>query len=238
MTLAELILAAMISLQPPGNSAYSLVPVDAECAKTTECRDAAPPPPCDNYLCEKKAFLAPGHGKTGTYFRYETPAQGKERYLVIAEAIANETQKAVDDGRWPGPPEELAAYVTSIVFNESGFRRDVHSGKGPNSKGDNNRSYCLGQILLGEWRRAEGTEKIMWNGKDLVGVDPEHTSRCIGVVVNFAARAKYPRCGKHTTSTCVFAGYGGIANPRNDLRIKARNKTFEKVRVVLDEFKR
>jgi hypothetical protein len=223
ISLAAMVLAAMLQLQPPGQTVYSLVPAKPDEIGVKQCS-------ADTILC-RAPFLAPGHGKPGQLFRYENAEEGKERYGTIAEAIAIESQKAVDDGRWPGDAEELAAYVLDVVHNESGFRRDVHSGKGPSSRGDNGRSWCLGQLLLGDFRKSPGG----YLGKELVGITDERTHWCISEVIEHLTRAK-KRCGPGTTPACGFSSYGGVSGDvRRDGRIAKRVKMLPRIEKMMED---
>jgi hypothetical protein len=121
--------------------------------------------------------------------------------------------------------------VVDDVHNESGFRRDVHSGVGPNARGDNGRSWCLGQLLLGNTRRSPNG----YTGKELVGISPERTQRCIDAVIEHLVKAK-ARCGSGTTPACVFSSYGGVSGDvRRDGRITKRVRMLAKIEAILSK---
>jgi hypothetical protein len=217
MELAELILSAMISLLAPGKSVYSVVPVtdcEGECRTTKVCQE-------DTILCSAP-FNMDGHGKK--LLRFENKEEGLERYTTIAGVVAREAEAATQSGSYPGTSDELAKYAISVIYGESGFRRDVHSGKGKFARGDHGKSFCLGQILLGR----DGVTEAGYKGKDLIGIDEERTTRCVGTIVQYLTRAR-KNCGKWATPTCVFGGYGGVTNPNKDARIGERLGILVKV---------
>lgn len=202
---AETILALMLLLGPrPGTSPYSVVPV----AEGT-------PPACatsGDWKC-RTPWWSPWHK---SYVRPETYTEGVQRYWDIAQAIATHT--AGDD--------RLARTVITITHHESNWRRDTHSGVGPLAIGDQGRSWCLGQIMLG--RNPERRLSIGGVTRDLVGTSPEATGRCIHLTAVMARRAT-DRCrgSAGATAYCVFAAYGGLPASTTHPGIRARAATYD-----------
>lgn len=205
--LAETVLSLMLSLAPPGGSIYSQVEVspyelDAPCSSPS-------------LLCR-----APRYNRAlRRYERAETREEGLRRYWTIAEAIERAT-----------PGQRLnAIYAIAIMFNESGFRRDVHSGIGAHARGDNGLSNGLGQMLL---RKGQLT-LTGYSAEQLVGLDPESTFRTASSVVSYAKIAR-KRCalgrdsGAYKGPACVFAEYGQVKTP-GDERILLREGTFSRL---------
>ena len=81
----------------------------------------------------------------------ETPEQGRERYAQIAASIARVVYDPSEPPVFGGDDGRLrtAALVTSVLWFESGFRRDVDLGRGPLGRGDGGRSWCMAQANLG-----------------------------------------------------------------------------------------
>lgn len=104
------LLAAMISIIPPGQSSFSQVPLefcDAECQATPRCENEhdfrCKPPTLDKglYLQAQDDLLAQGVPKeqalaeayTASFTRPETYEEGLARYFVIATAITEAAKK-------------------------------------------------------------------------------------------------------------------------------------------------
>jgi len=185
---AEAILAWMLSLQPPGASIYSQVVVEADSPRA--CDDAT------SLLCQPPKWSEEHEG----FVRPETYNEGLPRYWTIAQSIAARGK--------------LAPAVLTVVYHESGFRRDVHSGVGKWSRGDDGRSWCLGQMMLGRTNPA---------GPKLVGTSRKATDRCIDAV------SRHLRYIKNERPYAKFARYGGVYS-RGDLRVLSRVKTYRRVR--------
>lgn len=166
------ILAAMLSLQQPGASIYSLRHVEQHS-----------PPGCDNpysLLCAPPRY-SPARK---AWVRPETRAEGLERYWVIAREAATVACAGAADCSTPAVLTR-AAKLVSTVHAESGFREDVHAGF---ARGDSGRSHCLGQIMTtGLDARVPWLEQVY--GRDLVGTDREHTARCLEVSMLALERA-------------------------------------------------
>ena len=232
-----LILAAMLFLQPPGRSLYSVVVVD----QTAQA-------PCSNpydLLCQPPRWSEPHKG----YVVAESFEQGVERYALISRVLA----QVVQEGKWITPKDRLWKYTLTAVHAESGFRRDVHEGVGEASQGDCSweglpgkrkrvrgscKSWCLGQVLLGTRGQtmtlnSDGkTFTRGWYGKQLVGLDEEHTRRCLSTVVRYMDRAAsycVKNLGKGQDVRCVMGAYGGGNLPFADARLLARARTYNKL---------
>jgi hypothetical protein len=212
------VLAWMLFLLPPGKSIYSRLEVPQD----------APRPCGDPYslLCQAPQWSASRQAWTVA----EDYRTGLERYRTIAEAVSD----VVAADRWKSPRGRLSRLLVVAMFHESGFRRDVHEGIGPASRGDcrwrNGRrvpgsckSHCLTQIQLGKGRSAEG-----WSGDDLVGTNPESTRRCLTVaarILDGAAMWCATR-GPRPWQACVWYRYSGGNVPTTDHRVQARARTF------------
>lgn len=228
----EYILAAMLMLATPGRSIYSQVRVDEHAAA-----------PCDepnSLLCQPPRFSA-AHGSFVVVEGYQ---QGLERYAQIARV----TDRVLRRG-WKTPQKYLWRYAVTVMFHESGFRRDVHEGIGSAARGDcrwaypdgrraaprakgsrriegSCRSHCLAQILLeGRMRSSQG-----YGPKDLVGLDDAATERCVEVAVHHLDRC-YRYCatrGPRPLTSCVIAMYGGMTHARGR-RINERLRTMNRL---------
>lgn len=222
MNLAIAILATMLRLQEPGQSMYSLVEVPA-----------GSPPACPDrtsFLCRPPRYVSPEHMPLdparpgGVWVRPETRAEGLARYWLIAR----EAELAVCGGdpmctAAPNDDQlELAAEVIATVFQESGFRRDVHAGKGPHARGDGGRSWGLGQVMAGT--RPES--RVPWfdggvEAGSLVGLTPAATARALAAVA--VGLRHNPRC---TDVRCRFVTYMGGAH---EVLLARRMATYHRV---------
>jgi hypothetical protein len=220
----EAILAAMLALQPPGASVYSrMVVAEEHGAPCTE----------DTILCEPPTWST--HHNDWTIA--ETYDAGLERYRIIAEAVADVVFDPYREFEWSTPNDAMWRYMIAIMFHESGFRADVHSGIGARARGDCQtkhgvrfcHSWCLGQILLGKRKLA----KTGWSGEDIIGTDIDSTRRCVATIADYVDRS-YRVCSRQLLhrSSCVFAVYGGMGPASNDRRIISRVKTYESTRAT------
>lgn len=187
---AEMVLAWMLQLQPPGASIYSQVVVPADAPRA--CDDPI------SLLCQPPKW-SEAHG---AHTRPETFDEGLERYWTIAQSVA-----ATGD---------VAPAALTVIYHESGFRRDVHSGVGKWARGDQGRSHCLGQLL---WGRTSS------KAKTLVGLDRGSTDRCIAAVVRHLRHVSNER------PYAKFARYGGVWCS-DDRRIFSRVATFRRVQTA------
>lgn len=248
--LLKALLAMMITIAPPGGSAHSVVPEPS-------CGSAPGAPACD---------LTPAPRWSPFYnafVRRETREEALHRYLLIAKAIektaiAMTTPGKREDGseeppRWPWAASELAQALLTIANHESGFRRDVHSGVGPNALGDcvywdirgrrvsleharaqgsalrtSCRSVCLMQINTGGLDKA----RFGYSGKEMVGLDEASTERCFAAGAQAFAEAR-ARCAA-TRMPNWFArsvtSYGtGALCEKDAAWTEARIATFDRI---------
>lgn len=228
MSIWEAILAAMLMLQAPGRSIYSQVVVEADA-----------PAPCDDQyslLCRPPRW-SDAHQ---AYTVAETWEQGLVRYATIAKQIDVAIRYGKGGkGEWVAPTDWLWRYAVVTAYNESGFRRDVHSGVGSAARGDCDwtgprgkrtripgscKSHGLFQRLLGR-----GTTREGWSGDDITGLDDLSTWRAVYDAVRNLDRS-YAYCstrGPRPLHGCVFATYGGV-NTVKDHRIQKRIRAFHK----------
>ena len=227
------ILAAMLFLQTPGRSVYSQVVVP----------ESAPAPCSDSYslLCLPPRWSAAHQGYTVA----ETWQQGVQRYALIAKALEATVSKKRE-----APAAHLWRYVLAFAYHESGFRRDVHEGLGPASRGDCDwrtvelpggktkreripgscRSHCLAQIMIGPVRSNAKTSEG-YHHSELVGTDFASTKRCLDVAVRVINSA-YHFCAHHgerPMALCIVKHYAGGMIASNDARVLARIKTVNKL---------
>lgn len=249
MTLAEIVLALMVVLQPPGRSIYSLVEV-AE-GSPSACSDAT------SLLCAAPILDV----ERGAWVRPETRDEGIARYWTIAQEIAavadrttwkataecpkrpsvrvvggfgdpkNACERAAVERPWTGSAEELARYLVTVSFHESGFRRDVHSGIGKFARGDNGKSWCLGQIMLGTSGRGKTTRGFA--ASSIVGVEAEPTRRCLQTAADKLALSRAfcvsPYGPGDVGPPCVTAVYGGSALLATTPIIRKRAVTYRRL---------
>lgn len=198
--LPEILLALMLRHAPPGHTAFSLAPA-ADC-------------PPHAAACPGAAW-----GELHGWARRETDEQGTARYRVIAQALADEARALLctdaagtrvagcvqvpgavgpkRQQRWT--PMRLAVAGLAVAQMESGFREDVHNGRGhakrPSADGGRGRGpaneACLAQIHPAiAWRFADAAPELRAKAergdsaareeiaRSLLGADYEATRRC------------------------------------------------------------
>jgi hypothetical protein len=215
--LHQTLLAMMLTVAPPGQSAHSVI-VEPSCGAdpSKPACDLSPAPRWSPFY---KAFV-----------RRETREEALQRYIVIARAIekvavAMTTPVKLADGAegpplWPWATKELAQSLVTIANHESGFRRDVHSGVGPAALGDctywdihgrrvslerartmklvvrsSCQSVCLMQLNTGGLERSA----FGFMGKEMVGIDEAATERCFAAGAR-ALVAAQGRCAPSRTT--------------------------------------
>jgi hypothetical protein len=258
------LLAMMITVAPPGQSAYSVV-VEPSCGSAPgklEC-DITPKP---TWSPSYKAYV-----------RKETKEEALQRYIVIARAIqkvagamaapqtappALAPQKPEGGGEaaaWPYPAEDLARALVTIAHHESSFRRDVHSGVGPAALGDcaywdvqgrrvsperarttpgvlrtSCQSVCLVQINTGGLDRA----RFGFMGKEMVGLDDASTERCFTAGARAFAEAR-ARCAQASAASwfgpSVASYMTGDACETAEEWMRARTSTFDRIGKITEE---
>jgi hypothetical protein len=249
LMLHETILAMMLAVAPPGQSAHSVV-LEPDCG-TNPIK-----PACDRVPAPK---WSPFHQ---SFVHKETLEEALRRYLVIAKAIEKvavqmSTPIKRADGTeeppsWSFGQNDLAQALVTIAQHESGFRRDVHSGVGPAALGDctywdqtgqrvpldrargtrvtrtSCKSVCLMQLNTGGLERS----RFGFVGKEMIGLDEASTERCFVAGARAFAEAQ-ARCAP-TRSWDWFArsvtsyGTGALCEKDADWT-KARVNTFEKI---------
>ena len=131
----------------------------------------------------------------------EKEADAKERYSVIAQAIADESKGDHD----------VARFLTTVVRHESSFARSVHLGS---KKGDGGKSWCLAQINIGTNPKAK-TLFTWYEARSLVGTEYPATRRCVHTAAEFIRMAMRMCKDKPRQSAervrCVFLRYGGVS---------------------------
>jgi hypothetical protein len=251
------LLAMMITVAPPGQSAYSVV-VEPSCGTTP-----------GKLVCDitPKPTWSPSYKG---YVRKESKEEALRRYIVIARAIEKvatamaappkrEEGGGEEAAAWPYPAEDLARALVTIAHHESSFRRDVHSGVGPAALGDCSywdvqgrrvsperarttpgvlrtscQSVCLVQINTGGLERA----RFGFMGKEMVGLDDASTERCFtaGARAFAAGRA---RCAQANAAgwfgPSVAAYMTGDACETAPEWMRARTSTFDRIGKVTEE---
>lgn len=226
---AQSILAAMISIIPPGKSVHSRIKLDycdTDCQEQKVCTLpsilCAPPkfsPEIYNNLYNHNLFLFLSKEeqdvynlstKWQSYTVAETYEEGLKRYKTIAIAVERVVKNS---DFWPGNKKELQDSLITVMGFESGFREDIHAGRGPLGRGDCKwknkvnrsvkaftkgatpvmdtcRSVCLGQINIG------GEVRFGYRASDLVGSDLASTTRCVEVSGRMLAKSRNMCSGK------------------------------------------
>lgn len=219
---AATILAAMLTLGRPGASPYSMVDLP-DCGADPKAKAAG---------CPEEARW---DGHWGAWIRRESPEEAKARWGKIAAAIERAVTVATsgDDPLWRGDADDLARTVVTIAYHESGFRRDVHAGRGYLGVGDCIekdkkrvcRSFCLMQISTGGPEGKQHGER----GRDLVGTDDAATDRCFTVGVKALAKVKGAGTGATLFRNTIARYGGGSLSVKEAPWVNERVATFERV---------
>jgi len=99
-----------------------------------------------------------------TYFENakETKEEAEARYGEIADAIIEAVYDPDQSSMFSGPTgrSRTASLLLGVMLWETGFRKDVDYGLGKYGRGDNGRSWCLMQIMLGKGRTQSWNIKL------------------------------------------------------------------------------
>lgn len=237
------ILALMIAFAPPGQSLYSQVVVPDGTGPACDdkasllCADPKPHPHWDGLLTRPEtreealvryaqiASLIAEVADNSTWRRDRVPDGCPSPVRLPAILAPERCQPAMRSMPWGGSASELARYTLTVTAHESGFRRDVHAGRGANARGDRGLSTCLGQILRPrrDWRSARG-----YTWESLTGLDDGSTRRCLETVADYLGHA-YAYCVGPASpamprEACILATYGGVRTL--DRRIRERMATY------------
>ena len=111
---------------------------------------AGVPAPLEDWCVNQMSAWAPP-GKSLYADAKETVDDGMARYRQIARDAITVAYDPLEAPLFPGPygRAKTLAVMLGIADSESGFRKDVDSGKGAYAKGDNGKSWCLMQVRLG-----------------------------------------------------------------------------------------
>lgn len=131
----------------------------------------------------------------------ETPEQYAARVEMIARATVEET--SVPPEEWPLAPNDLAAAVAVVTWEESGrYRLDVHSGA---RRGDRGEALGLGQIHFwpgmmsrAEWRESAGADELSTRA---------HVRLVAKILAFHAQRCRVTSANRREISK-VFSAYG------------------------------
>lgn len=122
----------------------------SETVRPTPSVASPAPDPLRDWVVEAMVSMSPP-GRSFIKDAKETPAEGKARYAEIADAMLMVAYDPSEPSAFQGPTGRgrTLALMLSIAWHESGFRKDVDLGRGPMSRGDSGRSWCLIQAQLG-----------------------------------------------------------------------------------------
>lgn len=245
--LFETLLAGIVSLAPPGQSPYSVVPVP-------DCGENPLKPACD---LQPKPAWSPLYG---AFVRQENREEALRRFLDIARAIEKVASDAtrptkVDDveqpAMWPWSADDLARALATIAYHESGYRRDVQTGVGKSALGDCGYWGAKGQKVGAEEARATGAQYLCRSvclvqintgglqgtrygltGKDMVGLDRASIEKCFSAGARAFSNAR-ARCAQERSADWfekAIASYGtGKACETDEAWVSARVATFGKL---------
>lgn len=141
---------------------------------------------------------------------------GIARYELIAEAIDQQSASIKE-----------AALLIAVSRHESGdWSLAVHSGK---VKGDDGKSWCLMQLMLGRsgsatlgpWRPPNG-----WHGEDIVGTERITTMRCVATGAAFLRHLRKRVCKIGDGVRCMIATYLGLRSSSRHPEVLARIITY------------
>lgn len=261
------ILAALLYLQAPGKTIYSTVSTteDGPIAIVDEVNGTKAYRLLEEgeelpNQCKQKGNVACSRPKKRNviynlvnldveWSRHETYDEGVARYATIAKAIDG----VLKEGEWNFPTGRSWRFLVAIAYHESGFRRDIHIGRGSWAVGDCSwrrgkddkrvrikgtcKSHGLFQSLFAKPKK---TRLFGFKATDIIGDDLETTKRAVTVAAKHLDRLHTycSRTGPRPYTACVFATYGGLSDTR-DKRVQQRVKTYNKIKrapTKLDEY--
>lgn len=108
-------------------------------------------------------------GKTFYPEAAETEKEALDRYESIASDVLDVAFDPTETPIFNGPSGRIrtAALILAVARAESGFRKDVDFGIGPQSKGDGGRSWCLMQIMMGHGINGKTKTRISLNDDEV-----------------------------------------------------------------------
>jgi hypothetical protein len=147
----------------------------------------------------------------------ETRAEYEARVATIAEAVATEVAEVRLRGLGA---RDLAFAVMTLMYNESRFALDVHSGE---RLGDRGRASCLAQI-----HKSGLVPRDEW--EVLTGVDLESTRRCARAAIRLLG-AQYRRCaaGSPSTRQAIARAFAAYASGSSCVPTSSSLKRAEEV---------
>jgi hypothetical protein len=103
---------------------------------------------------------------------FEREQDAQVRYVAIASDVLMVAFDPVEKPLFSGDAwtarSKTALLMLSVALKESGFRKDVDFGEGPQARGDNGRSVCLMQINVGAGLVPLPGEPGTWRADDLL----------------------------------------------------------------------
>lgn len=156
----------------------------------------------------------------------ETVEQKQERYLSIAEDIAEVAFDPAEQPVFNGPRGRVgtAALILALAFGESGFARDVDQGPcyrgadGRSSRCDGGQSACMMQIRIGAGRTREG-----WSQADLFA----DRTKCLRAGMHLARRS-FRACRGEQLEYRLNAYASGVCG-RGHLGSQARMRLWRRI---------
>lgn len=152
--------------------------------------------------------VAPASNHTRIEAARETKEETAVRYGEIAEDLISVVYDEKEQPLFRGPQgrAKTAAVILAIARYESDFRRDVDFGEGPRARGDGGKSWCLGQINLGEPNKVGDTPRrigvdqagyFRWSerGQGFSGPDLVQDRRNCFRAMLWVARTSFAICG-------------------------------------------
>lgn len=143
----------------------------------------------------------------------ETEEQRQTRFAEVAQDIVSVAFDEQEPSLYPAEGEmgraHTALAMIAIVRYESNFRLDIDKGLGPFGLGDNGRSFCSMQVMVGSgkttpWHKTKhrwvlagdkSEDLVSWNGRALL----RNRQNCFRAGLH-AMKVSYGACGGHVAS--------------------------------------
>lgn len=236
--LADSLLSMMMRTAHPGLSPHSYELLE-ECGTSVEaptCDVSAPTCDAPTILCRAPVYIE------GSWRQVERTETARERFRVIAEAIADESEAVMLKSKgkaWPGGASDFAVAMLAASYWSTGFREDIETGR----KRGPAKEACLADLQpMVAWSFAPfphanlSAEQVALK---LVGNDYDSLRRCYGtglralssmrrwadVHCKYQASASYAGFAAYATgSRCYTTGgkYGDVAMLREKLYRKLK----------------
>jgi hypothetical protein len=230
----------MMRTAHPGRSPHSFELLES-CGTdeaSPSCDVAAPTCAEPTIMCRAPVFLA------GAWRQVERPDTARQRFSVIAQALADEAQDVMEKSKgkaWPGSASDFAVAMLAASYWSTGFREDIETGR----KRGPAKEACLADLQpLVAWKFAPFPHANLTPEQvalRIVGTDYDSLRRCYGAGLRtLSAMRRWADVHCRNQVSASYAGFAAYATgskcqttgPRGDYAM-LREKLYRKYRSQL-----